>query len=119
MVAPRNNPRASATIDAVPQTDAIEIETETEIARARAIDARRFDDFEKPLESNTKKIVQKGINILSVRGRVRALLLLATVLFQSYNGRNFRAAFNRAMRSLSCSNFACNSMISVRFFSLL
>jgi hypothetical protein len=88
MVAPRNNPRASATIDAVPQTDAIEIETETEteIARARAIDARRVDDFEKPLESNTKKIVQKGINILSVRGRVRTL---RSLLFKVTMGGTF------------------------------
>lgn len=86
MVAPRKNPRASATIDGVPRIDAIEIELGTEIARARAIDARRFDDFEKPLESNTQKIVQKSINILSVRGRVRTLLLL---LFKVTTGETF------------------------------
>ena len=86
MVAPRNNPRASATIDAVPQTDAIEIEIGTEIARARAIDERRFDDLEKPLESNTQKIVQKGINILSVRGRVRTL---RSLLFKVTTGETF------------------------------
>jgi hypothetical protein len=46
-LAPRENRRASATIDGVPRTDAIAIEIETEIARARAFDERRFDDSTK------------------------------------------------------------------------
>lgn len=75
-LAPRENRRASATIDGVPRTDAIEIETETEIARARV----RLTNDDSTISTSRwnptlKKCKKFFLNILSVLARVRTLLL--------------------------------------------